>query len=74
MTSEPEARELSILLLVVLKMVLVADMEIIMLFILMKFPKFWSDFGAGDDFLGVAWVEYIDKVLLLFGLDYSTIR
>ena len=31
--------------------------------------KFWGDFGAGDDFLGVALVDYIDK-RLLFGLDY----
>ncbi len=36
--------------------------------ILLKFPKFWSDFGAGDDFLGFALVECIDK-RLIFGLD-----
>ena len=30
--------------------------------------KFWGDFGAGDDFLGVDLVETIDK-RLIFGLD-----
>ena len=64
-----QTRELSILLLVVLKMVSEAVVE----FILLKFPKFWSDFGAGDDFLGVALVEYIDK-RLIFGLGNSTNR
>ncbi len=47
--------------------------EVIILFILMKFPKFWSDFGAGNDFLGVALVESIDK-RSLFGLGNSTNR
>ncbi len=27
-------------------------------FILLKNPKFWGDFGAVDDFLGIALVEY----------------
>ncbi len=57
-----QPRELSILLLVVLKMVSEAVVE----FILLKFP-----FGAGDDFLGVALVETIGKGSL-FGLGYST--
>jgi len=71
------------LVLLVIMMVL-AVVEIIMLklavvevilFILLKFPKFWSDFGAGDDFriLGVALIEYIDKGSL-FGLGSSTNR
>jgi len=67
-----QARGLSILLLVVQK-ILVAVVEVIILFILMKFPKLWSDFGAGNDFLGVALVEYIDK-RSIFDLHYSTKR
>ncbi len=55
--------------LVVLKMVLAMVVE----FILMKFPKFWSDFGAGDDFLGVDLVESIDKGSM-FDLGYSINR
>ncbi len=39
-----------------------------------QISKFWTDFGAGDDyFLGVALVEYIDK-RLIFGLGNSTNR
>ncbi len=38
-----------------------------------EIPKFWSDFGAGDDFLGVALVESIDK-RSIFDLHYSTDR
>ncbi len=60
-----QAREPSILLLVVQK-ILVAVVEVIF-FILMKFPKFWTGFGAEDDFRGVALVESIDK-RLIFGL------
>ena len=45
----------------------------VILFLLLDFefveiPKFWTRFGAGDDFLGVALVETIDK-RLIFGLD-----
>jgi len=67
-----QARGLSILLLVVQK-ILVAVVEVIILFILMKFPKLWSDFGAGNDFLGVALVQYIDK-RSIFGVGSSTNR
>ncbi len=28
---------------------------------MLNFAKFWSDFGAGDDFLDPSRVEYIDK-------------
>ena len=35
--------------------------------------KFWSDLGAGVDFLGVALVQSIDKGSV-FGLGYSTNR
>ena len=61
-----QARELSILLVVVIKVVLLVIMMIlavveIMLVILLNFRKFWTDFGAGNDFLGVALVEYIDN-------------
>ncbi len=35
--------------------------------------KFWSDLGAGVDFLGVALVEYIDKGSM-FGLDTASNR
>ena len=49
--------------------ILVSVVEVIILFILLKFPKFWSDFGAGDDFriLGVALVETMttDRYLAL---------
>ena len=45
-------------------MVLVAVVEVRFVEIL----KFYADFGAGDDFLGVALVEYIDK-RLIFGID-----
>ena len=38
-----------------------------------EIPKFWSDFGAGYDFLGVALVEYIDKGSI-FGLESRTYR
>ncbi len=38
-----------------------------------EIPKFWTDFGAGNDFLGVALVEYIDK-RWMFGLDNTTNR
>ncbi len=49
-------------------------MVVLMLhFFLVKFPKFWGDFGAGDDFLGVALVESIDKGSR-FDLHYSTDR
>ena len=41
-----------------------------LLFILLKFR---SDFGAGNDFLGVVLVEYIDK-RSIFGLGNSTNR
>jgi len=47
--------------------------EVIILFILMKFPKFWSDFGEGHDFLGVALVESIDK-RSIFALDTMSNR
>ena len=47
-------------------------MEVI-LFILLKNPKFLSGSGAGDDFLGVSLVEYIDK-RLIFGVGNSTNR
>ena len=40
---------------------------------LLKFPKFWGDFGAGDDFLGVDLVESIDKGSI-FGLETTTNR
>ena len=52
---------MGILMLVLLLIVLA--MEVI-LFILFKFPKFWGGSGAGNDFLGVALVEYIDKRLI----------
>ncbi len=39
-----------------------------------EISKFWSDFGAVNDFLGVALVYYIDKRSILFGLGYSTNR
>ena len=55
--------------LLVIMMILVAVVEIILL----NFRKFWTDFGAGDDFLGVALVEYIDK-RSIFDLHYSTKR
>ncbi len=45
----------------------------VILFILMKFPEILTDFGAGDDFLGVDLVEYIDK-RCMFGLDNTTNR
>ncbi len=38
-----------------------------------EIPKFWTVFGAGDDFLGVALVEYIDKGSI-FGLESRTYR
>ena len=38
-----------------------------------EISKFWSDFGAVNDFLGVALVDYIDK-RSIFGLGYSTNR
>ena len=41
--------------------------------ILMKFPKFWGDFGAGVDFLDPSRVDYIDK-RSIFGLDTTTNR
>ncbi len=41
--------------------------------ILLKFAKFWSDFGAGDDFLDPSRVESIDKKSI-FDLDSSTFR
>ncbi len=52
---------------------MVSVVEVIILFILLKFPKFWSDFGAGDDFriLGVDLVETINN-RSIFGLGYST--
>ncbi len=68
-----QARELLILLLVVMKVVLLVIMMIlavveIMMVILLNFRKFWTDFGAGNDFLGVALVESIDK-RWMFGID-----
>jgi len=45
----------------------------VILFILMKIPKFWGDFGAGNDFLGVDLVESIDKGSI-FGIGNSTNR
>ncbi len=38
-----------------------------------EISKFWSDFGAGNDFLGADLVESIDKGLI-FGLGNSTNR
>ena len=38
-----------------------------------EISKFWIGFCAGNDFLGVALVESIDKGSI-FRLDYSTIR
>ncbi len=54
------------ILMVVLLLIMMLTMEVI-LFILLKNPKFWSGSGAGDDFLGVALVEYIGK-RSIFGL------
>ena len=74
-----QARELFILmLLLVMKVVLLVIMMIlavveVILFILLNFRKFWTDFGAGDDFLGVALVEYIDK-RSTFRLDTTSNR
>ncbi len=48
------------ILMLVLLLIMLLTMEVI-LFILMNIWKIWGDFGAGDDFLGVALVEYIDK-------------
>ncbi len=56
----------------VVLLLIMLTMEVI-LFILLKNPKFWSGFGAGDDFLGVALVESIDKELI-FGVGSSTNR
>ena len=56
---------------VVLLLIMLTMQDI--LFILLNFAKFWSDHGAGDDFLGVALVEYIDK-RSIFRLGSSTNR
>ena len=72
LTSEPEARELLIQFLLIAILLVLMILEVI-LFILLKVCKFWGDFGAGDDFLGVALVDYIDKGLL-FGVDTTTNR
>ncbi len=50
-----------------LLLVIMLTMEVI-LFILFKFRKFWGRSGAGDDFLEVALVEYIDK-RSIFGFE-----
>ena len=63
-TSEPEARELLIAILLIAILLVLMILEVILL----KFPKFWGGSGAGDDFLGVALVESIDK-RSIFGLD-----
>ena len=38
-----------------------------------QIPKFWSDLGAGDDFLDPSRVEYIDK-RLIFDLEIAPNR
>ena len=72
-----QARELFILmLLLVMKVVLLVIMMILVAvveIILLNFRKFWTDFGAGDDFLGVALVEYIDK-RSIFGFETTINR
>jgi len=55
---------------VVLLLIMMLIMEVI-LFILLKFRKFRGGSGAGDDFLGVALVESIDK-RSIFGVGSST--
>ncbi len=70
LTSEPKARELSLLIVLLTVMLIVlAVVEVISL----DFSKFWTDFGAGDDFLGVALVESIDK-RLIFGIETTINR
>ncbi len=65
-----QARELLLIAMLLLEM----EMVIIdILVILMKIRKFWSDYGAGGDFLGVDLVESIDKGSI-FRHDYSTNR
>ncbi len=55
-----------------LLLMIMLTMEVI-LFILLKFRKFWGGSGAGDDFLGVALVESIEK-RSIFGVGSSTNR
>ena len=70
LTSEPEARELLITILMAMMVLAVVD---VILVILLKNRKCSGDFGAGNDFLGVALAESIDK-RSMFGLDTTTNR
>ena len=72
LTSEPEARELLIQFLLIAILLVLMILEVI-LFILLKFRNFVLISALGDDFLGVALVESIDK-RFIFGLDNTTNR
>ena len=72
LTSEPEARELSIEILLIAILLVLMILEVI-LFILLKFQNFSGDLALGDHFLGVALVESIGK-RSIFGIGSSTNR
>ena len=78
LTSEPKARELSLLIalliaILFIMMVLATVVEVILLILFVEISKFWGGSGAGDDFLRVALVEYIDRGSI-FGLGYMFYR
>ena len=62
---EPPGRALVFTLLLFFIMLLLSIMVILVHFV--QNPKFWGDFGAGNEFLGVDLVETIDR-RLIFGL------
>ena len=73
MSRQARARELLLAMLLVVLKVVSAAVEVIILVILLKFPKFRSGSGAGDDFLDPYRVEHDDKGSL-FGLETTTNR